>query len=93
MDGYTSVGHATSNEVGEEQVTLEYRLGFYEHIYSRFKARKFKVPDTRTEEWVMEDDRWVGKYSRTPANYEKYLEICRVKDYFHFTDAYWDRKG
>ena len=89
LRNYTSICHATSNEDGEEQLTLEYETGFHRMVYLMFKNRTLKVPAIQREEWIVEGTRWIGKYSRNPADDKKQFELFEAKGYVKRLD--WAR--
>ena len=79
MRHYISQTYISSNEDGEQQITLEYETGFHRWILTAIKEHTLKVPLVMTEEWVAEGTRWVGKYSRIPADSDKQFELFEIK--------------
>ena len=79
MKDHVSIMHATANEDGLEQLTLDYRLGLIQLIMRMIKERTYKVSNTKTEEWIFVDGDWRGKYSWQLASIEKHDEIICAK--------------
>jgi len=58
---YRSVRHATSNEKGVEELSLESYLTLWEKLKHMVRNRTFKTPPFRTNVYVMKGSYWADK--------------------------------
>jgi hypothetical protein len=76
-----SVTHCTSNEDGEEELTIRRSTTFVEDVVAVWKTRSFSSPDTVTEVYIVGSKSWVDKKTGASPGPKKQAELTALRDY------------
>lgn len=76
MKNYSSIGHCTANEDGQEQVEVEYQRTFWQWLLRRPAKKSVWVRGRNSREWYM-------KGNSNPCTTPEMIELMAAMAHLH----------